>query len=264
MNEVLKENLMRKQLPAFINDTLGNAPFGPALKTQSNDVVTIGDTEYRVDDLMQRCSEDKDIKGMIAQLVEYIGKASPHKLYRYQNAGLLAKVWNGLTGAGETQKIEFALYCRKVEAVAVSAPVVLKQAESVIPMLEGLFSLYQRDISLLEQHIETAELFIAGFDGEKELTSQTTFGLDRLRRKIVNMKVTQATLEMHLSSVGVVLDASVGHVDRVKECLNDVLPMWRTQVRMFNAGVYDIENDTEAQKRFEALVNRMNSTKGKH
>jgi hypothetical protein len=264
MNEVLKESLMKKQLLAFIKDTLGSAPFGPALKTQTNDVVVIGDAEYHIDDLMKRCNDDKEIKDMIAQLVDYIGKASPHKLYRHQKASLLAKMWNGMTGAADTEKVEFKLYCRKVEAIAKVAPEILDQAENTIPLIDTLLTLYQRDVALLEQHIETGELFIEGFNGEEALQSQTAFGLDRLRRKIVNMKVTKATLEMHCSSVGLALEASVGHVDRARECLNDVLPMWRTMVRMFNAGVYDINIDTETQKRFEALVNRMNAMKGKH
>jgi len=262
MSSILKESLMKKQLPAFINDTLGNVSFGPILKTQSNDVVVIGNAEYHIDDLMKRCNENKEIKNLIFQLVDGIGKASPHKLFRQQNAGFVAKVWNSLTGASDTKKIEFKLYCRKVEAIAEKAPVILLQAESTIPVLDKLHTLYKRDIELLERYIETGEQFIESFNSNETLPKQTVFGLDRLRRKIVNMKVTLTSLEMHCTSVNLLIEASLYHVDRVKECINDVLPMWRTQVRMFNSGVYDVDIDVETQKRFEALVNRMNSMKG--
>ncbi|MDE1497120.1 hypothetical protein KKJ25_19845 [Xenorhabdus bovienii] len=50
MNEVLKASLLKKQLPVYVNDTLGKANFGPTLKTQSDDVVMVGDKAISIDD----------------------------------------------------------------------------------------------------------------------------------------------------------------------------------------------------------------------
>lgn len=87
MNEVLNASLLKKQLPEYVNDTLGNVNFGPSLKTQSDDVVMVGSVAIRIDDLMKRCSDDVEVKLLIAELVDAISKASPRNLYRYKMPG---------------------------------------------------------------------------------------------------------------------------------------------------------------------------------
>lgn len=264
MNEVLNASLLKKQLPVYVNDTLGSVNFGPSLKTQSDDVVMVGSVAIRIDDLMKRCSDDIEVKALTAELVDAIGKASPRNLYRYKNAGFFGRLWNGLTGGIDSKIIEFNLYCRRVEKLAKHAPEMLEQVKESIQLISGLRELYQKDVALLDQYIEAGTAYLKDFENcEEKLSGSLEYGLNRLKRKLVNLKVTKSTLEMHTASVEMSLHASLDNLERMKDCVNGLIPMWQQQVRMLKSGAYDINTDAETDERFRALVNKINANTGK-
>lgn len=267
MNEVLNASLLKKQLPVYVNDTLGNVNFGPSLKTQSDDVVVIGEVSITIDKLMKRCSDDVEVKELIAELVDAISKASPRNLYRYKNAGFLGNLWNSLTGGIDSKVIEFNLYCRRVDKLAKHAPRMLEQVKESIQLIGGLKELFQKDVALLDQYIEAGTAYLKEFENsEEKLTASLEYGLNRLKRKLVNLKVTKSTLEMHIASVEMSLHASLDNLERMKDCVNGLMPMWQQQVRMFRSGAYDINADAATDEVFRALVNKINANmdKGKH
>lgn len=267
MNEVLNASLLKKQLPEYVNDTLGNVNFGPSLKTQSDDVVMVGSVAIRIDDLMKRCSDDVEVKLLIADLVDAISKASPRNLYRYKNAGFFGRLWNSLTGGIDSKVIEFNLYCRRVEKLAKYAPELLEQVKESIQLISGLRELYQKDVALLDQYIEAGTAYLNEYrNSDITPTSSLEYGMNRLKRKLVNLKVTKSTLEMHTASVEMSLHASLDNLERMKDCVNGLIPMWQQQVRMFTSGAYDINTDAKTDEKFRALVNKINANtgKGKH
>lgn len=264
MDEVLNASLLKKQLPVYVNDTLGNVNFGPSLKTQSDDVVMVGNVAIRIDDLMKRCSDDVEVKALTADLVDSISKASPRNLYRYKNAGFFGRLWNCLTGGIDSKIIEFNLYCRRVDKLAKNAPAMLEQVKESIQLIGGLKELYQKDVELLDQYIDAGTAYLREFENsEEKLSGSLEYGLNRLKRKLVNLKVTKSTLEMHTASVEMSLHASLDNLERMKDCVKGLIPMWQQQVRMFRSGVYDINTDAETDEKFRALVNKINANTDK-
>lgn len=260
-NELLSTSLLKKQLPAYVNDTLGNVDFGPSLKTQSNDVVTVGNVTISVDALIERSSDDIEVKMLTGELVSAISKASPRNLYRYKNPGSLAKLWNRLTGAIDTKIIEFDLYCLRIETLSKHAPTVLSQLQESIKLIAALEKLYRKDIQLLDQYIAIGSEYLKEFDnGTNMHNCAIEHGLNRLRRKMINLKVTRCTLEMHAASVAMSLNASLNNCERFKDCVDGLLPMWQQQIRTLKSGVYDNKNDVETEKRFRALVCKIKKT----
>lgn len=71
---------------------------------------------------------------------------------------------------------------------------------------------------------------------------------------------------MHTASVEMSLHASLDNLERMKDCVNGLIPMWQQQVRMFRSGAYDINTDAKTDEKFRALVNKINANtgKGKH
>lgn len=264
MNEVLNASLLKKQLPEYVNDTLGNVNFGPSLKTQSDDVVMVGSVAIRIDDLMKRCSDDVEVKSLTAELVDAISKASPQNLYRYKNVGFFGRLWNGLTGGIDSKVIEFNLYCRRVEKLAKHAPEMLEQVKESIQLISGLRELYQKDVGLIDQYIEAGTAYLKEYENsDGMLSGSLEYGLNRLKRKLVNLKVTKSTLEMHTASVEMSLHGSLDDLERMKDCVNGLIPMWQQQVRMLRSGAYDINTDVETDENFQVLVNKINANTGK-
>lgn len=264
MSEVLKISLFKKDLPAYINDILGSANYGPSLKTQSNEVIVINGRQVTIDMLVARCNDDAEVNALTSELVDAVMKASPSKLIRVNRAGFLSKWWNSMTGRNDTKIIEFNLYCRRVEKLAKRGPILLEGMQSTISLINYLHDLYERDIQLLGFYIDAGYEFLDDMEkGQRILTESERFGLSRLRRKLINMKVTQGTLEMHRHTVKITLSESISNNERMHDCIHDLLPMWRHQVQMFKSGAYDITSSTELNAKFSALVNKINANTAK-
>ncbi|EOC0011578.1 hypothetical protein ACI0X9_003262 [Cronobacter turicensis] len=265
-NEVLKTRLLKNDLPAFVNDALGGVVYGPSLKTQSNDVFTVDGKDMTMDKLLEKSNQDAEANALTSELVAAMCRANPYELVSFENAGFVSRWWNNLTGRNESKLIEFNLYCRRVEKIAERAPSILNQVKLSISINHFLKQMYESDIELLEHYIEAGYAFVSSEEADKQVNCPIKeHGLIRLRRRLVNMKVMQASLEMHRAQVDMSLANSLNTFERLNDSLTSLLHMWRHQIQMFKAGKYDIPSSGKIDKEFKTLVNKINANnvKGK-
>lgn len=261
MNDVLKASLLKKQLPAFVNDTLGNAFYGPSLKSQDNDNIAIDGRSYNIDKLMERCTANDDAKALTRELVDAVSKADPRKLYRLKNAGFIARLWNGLTGGLDSNIIEFDLYCLRVEKLITRIPPMTQELQDVIHLITTLRDIYQRDSESLEQYIQAGDEYLNEEMGRiEEKTESVEYGLNRLRKRLVNLRVLKSSMDMHTTTVNMSLYSTLAINESMTDFVNGLLPMWQQQIKMLKSGMYDVSADTETEKNFRALVNKINAS----
>lgn len=263
-NEVLKAGLLKNDLPVYVNDTLGGAVFGPSLKTQSNEVFSVEGVEMTIDMLLERSNQESEASAITSELVAAMCRANPYELLRYHNAGAFSRLWNNLTGRNDTRLIEFNLYRRRVDQLAARAPKILEQVKQAITMIRFLKEMYERDIALIELYIEAGKTFLDKEEGSEHNNCPIReHGFMRLRRKLVNLKVMQSSLEMHCAQVDMSLAVSVDTYERLNDSLDSLLHMWRQQIQMFQSGKYDIPSSEKIDSSFKALVNKINANNGK-
>lgn len=262
MNEVLRESLMKTVLPDFVCDTIGNRGFDPKLATLGEDLVEVDGRKIPVSALAERSKDEIEANAITSQLLDAIGKANPSRLMKLRKAGFISRCWNSLTGANDSREIEFNLYCNRVNKLSVRANTIVEGLGTSVELLRHLGCLYEADIERITTYIEAGDAYLR----EKDTTNvgeAEKFGLIRLRRKVINLKVVMASLELHKHSVSLSLESCIESNDRLRDCVKSLLPMWKHQVEMYKAGVYDVSGSSELNKKFASLVNKLNAVTGK-
>lgn len=258
-------SLIARQLPAFVNDVIGNASFGPKLMSHSDDIIDFSGHKMSLEDAMKMGADDSEVRESTFLLLKHI-QASDPSLFLKRKKGFISDIWNAVTGSREARKIEFAMNCRRVERMVSKAPVVLQQARYGVCVLLALEQVYERDIEALDAYIREGRAYISELrDGDMALTDQQEYGITRLEQRIINLEVTKASSEMNKVQVGMLLHSASFNLDVFKECVESAIPIWRHQVKQLKSGAAIADIDPKAEERLRALVNKLNANakKGK-
>jgi hypothetical protein len=257
--------VIARQLPLFVNDTIGNANFGPRLISHSDDIIDFNGHKMTLEDAMKIGANDSEIRVSTSLLLKQIQASNPSLFFK-RNTGFMSDIWNSITGSREARMIEFTMNCRRIERMVIKAPLVLQQARKGVYILLALEQIYERDIESLDVYIREGRAYISELsNGDVALTEQQEYGITRLEQRIINLEVTKASSEMNKVQVGMLLHSASFSLDLFKECVESAIPIWKHQVKQLKSGAAIADIDQEAVERLRTLVNKLNANakKGK-
>lgn len=254
----MSTSLIARQLPAFVNDAIGNVGFGPKLLSHSDELLDFNGHKLTLEEAMKAGAEDTKISESTSQLIKHLEACDPN-VYFGRKASFLSKVWDALTGSKETRMIEFTINCRRVDRLVALAPSILEQAQKGVHILLALEQIYTRDIETLTAYIREGRAFESACRESKEpLSEQVEYGLTRLSQRILNLEVTKASTEMNKVQVGMLLQSASTEIDALEGVVKSAIPMWHHQIKQMRSGAANIQIDTEVEQRFKTLVNKLN------